>query len=116
MLLLADMITKESTGTAGMVGAVLALVAIISKLISQRSHKNGNGFVTKKDVEALFVKFKNPSEAEKTQRNKTRERLLDVHRWAEEERGDRKELEKTSAEILRRIREIGDCLKRIERQ
>lgn len=115
MLLIADVVTKESIGAAGMMGAVLGLIAIIKMLIVQRQQKNGSAVASKKYVREMFVEFKNPSEQEKIQRDLTRERILKISLCTEAEEITRKESEKIAAETLRRMREIADALRRIEK-
>jgi uncharacterized protein YaiL (DUF2058 family) len=112
----AEIVTSESAGAAGMVGVVLALIAVIRMLIARNSTKNGNTPASKSDVEQLFKAYKNPTEIEKQQRDLTRDRLAAVHRMAKDTAEHHKEHLQIARESLWLQKEIATTQKELKQQ
>lgn len=114
LLLLAEVVTAENAGTAGMVGVAFLLASslklLITYVVERRNGKNG------KKKNNPHSEMYSITKAEAAERDKTRKRVWQLYRWVEEERADLKENTKQFAKLVSLSKATKETLDRIERK
>jgi hypothetical protein len=108
---LAAVVTEEGAGTAGLVALAVILAKVIADLVAAFIAKRNGGKRTANSLHAISL-----SKSEIHARDKTRERLAQLHQWTIDDRAERKEHGKLLAELVAIARGQKEALDRIERR